>query len=50
MLFLELCKARYVLPMHFWNDRSVIARFKELRDEETGTILLDTANENHWEL
>ncbi|MBR3358440.1 MAG: MBL fold metallo-hydrolase [Solobacterium sp.] len=50
MLFLELCRAKYVLPMHFWNDRSVIARFRELAGTAAGTVLLDTANENHWEL
>lgn len=50
MLFLKICKAKYVLPMHFWKDRSVIARFKELAGVTAGTVLLDTANENHWEL
>ncbi len=42
---------RYVLPMHFWDDRSVVERFKE-RSEKKGldTIILDTTKETHWEL
>lgn len=42
---------RYVLPMHFWDDRSVVDRFREnsgLKDEKT--IILDTTKENYWEL
>ena len=51
ILFLEICRPRYALPMHFWQDRSVIDRFRQLpAAREAGTILLDTANENHWEL
>ncbi len=42
---------RYVLPMHFWDDRSVVERFKE-RSEKKGldTIILDTTKETNWEL
>ncbi len=42
---------RYVLPMHFWDDRSVVERFIE-RSEKKGldTIILDTTKETHWEL
>lgn len=40
---------KYVLPMHFWDDRSVIDRFKELPVmKECKTVLLDTTKENHW--
>lgn len=42
---------RYVLPMHFWDDRSVVERFKELSEsKKTDTIMLDTTKEFHWEL
>ena len=42
---------RYVLPMHFWDDRSVVERFKELSEsKKTDTIILDTTKEFHWEL
>lgn len=42
---------RYILPMHFWDDRTVVERFKELSDlTKTDTIILDTTKENHWEL
>ena len=42
---------RYVLPMHFWDDRSVVKRFKELPEiKNIDTIILDTTKETHWEL
>lgn len=42
---------RYVLPMHFWDDRSVVERFKERSEKkELDTIILDTTKETHWEL
>ena len=42
---------RYVLPMHFWDDRSVVERFKELSEvRKNDTIILDTTKETHWEL
>lgn len=42
---------RYVLPMHFWEDRSVVKRFKELPETNNiDTIILDTTKETHWEL
>ena len=45
------CKPKYVLPMHFWNDRSVVERFRSLLCRtETEMVLLDTAEETHWEL
>ena len=50
-LFVSTCHPRYVLPMHFWKDRSVVERFRELLSAyDTETILLDTAKETHWEL
>lgn len=48
---LSTLQPRYVLPMHFWEDRSVIDRFKELPEaKETKSIILDTTKETHWEL
>ena len=48
-LFLSVCRPRYVLPMHFWNDRTVVSRFRELPVlGETGTVMLDTASETQW--
>lgn len=42
---------RYVLPMHFWEDRSVVERFKEHSEvKKIDTIILDTTKETHWEL
>ena len=50
-LFLRLCKPDVMLPMHFWQDRSVVARFAELPEtRESGARILDTANETHWEV
>ncbi|MBR4439900.1 MAG: MBL fold metallo-hydrolase [Clostridia bacterium] len=50
-LFLKLCKPDIMLPMHFWQDRSVVARFAELPEtRESGARVLDTANETHWEV
>jgi hypothetical protein len=50
-LILSTLHPRYVLPMHFWEDRSIVDRFKELPvSRESETILLDTTKENHWEL
>ncbi len=49
--FLSVCSCRFVLPMHFWEDGGVIRRFLEKHGAlcET-TRILDTANENHWEI
>jgi len=50
-LILSALNPRYVLPMHFWEDRSVVDRFRELSVlRESETILLDTTKETHWEL
>ena len=50
-LFLSLCKPDIMLPMHFWQDLSVVARFAELPEtRESGARILDTANETHWEV
>lgn len=49
--FLSVCHPSYALPMHFWDDRRVVERFKALPEaEETKTTILDTVNETHWEL
>jgi L-ascorbate metabolism protein UlaG (beta-lactamase superfamily) len=49
-LFLSVCRARYVLPMHFWKDKSVVDRFKEGPARASDAVILDTAHETHWEL
>ena len=50
-LFLSVCRPRYVLPMHFWKDRSVVDRFKALPAVQgSDTVILDTSKETHWEL
>ncbi len=49
--FLSVCSPDYVLPMHFWEDRDVIERFRSLSGRiSPKTRILDTARENHWEL
>ena len=49
--FLSVCSARYVLPMHFWKDKTVVDRFKQLpKAWKPDTVLLDTAEEQHWEI
>lgn len=50
-LFLSVCHPRYVLPMHFWNDRTVIERFRAIPGAlPEGTVMLDTASETNWEI
>lgn len=50
-LIVSVCRPKYALPMHFWNDRSVVERFRKNPClKEAGTVLLDTAKETHWEL
>ena len=46
---LTVCRPRCVLPMHFWKDRSVVDRFRELPCA-AGAVLLDTTRETHWEI
>ncbi len=47
--FLSVCRPSYALPMHFWEDRSVVDRFRALPDAvRTGTEILDTAKETSW--
>ncbi len=49
--FLSVCQPGYLLPMHFWKDRSVIDRFRALPGcPGKETVLLDTSRESHWEL
>lgn len=48
---LTVCRPAHVFPMHFWKDRSVIARFKALPEAHAdGVRILDTAKETHWEI
>lgn len=48
---LSVLKIRYVLPMHFWKDDTVISRFKALpQTNAQDTVILDTAHEIHWEI
>ncbi len=50
-LILSVLHPRYVLPMHFWEYRSIVDRFRELpASRESETILLDTTKETHWEI
>ena len=39
----------YVLPMHFWNDRTVVSRFKADNDC-IDSVILNTADDNHFEI
>lgn len=49
--FLQRCRPRYALPMHFWSDKTVIDRFRAMPGATPpDTRILDTANETHWEL
>lgn len=50
--FLSVCRPAFVLPMHFWDDRSVVARFREVLPDaqKRETVILNTAEECHWEL
>lgn len=49
--FLSVCSAQYVLPMHFWKDKTVVDRFRQLPTTwKMDTVLLDTAEEQHWEI
>lgn len=48
---LSVLRPRYVLPMHFWEDRGIVDRFRELpASRESETIILDTTKETHWEI
>ncbi len=47
--FLSVCCPAYVLPMHFWKDRRIVGRFKDLNGPGSSeTIILNTALETHW--
>ena len=48
--FLSVCQPRYVFPMHFWEDRSVVSRFKEQTETDAPTQIMNTAEEDHWTL
>ena len=49
--FLSVCRPACVLPMHFWQDRRIVERFKALACPGAAeTEILDTASETHWEL
>ena len=50
-LILSVIRPRYVLPMHFWEDKGIVDRFRELPASlEAETILLDTTKETHREI
>ena len=50
-LFLTLCRAKYVFPMHFWQDRSIIERFIALQKASASdAVIVNTAKEKHWKL
>ena len=50
-LFLALCRARYVLPMHFRKGSGAVEKFgRPGLLNEAGTVLLDTGKETHWEI
>lgn len=49
--FLTVCRPRYVLPMHFWKDRTVVERFRALPEAQGDDVrILDTARETHWDI
>ncbi len=47
--FLSVCKAKYVLPMHFATNSSIVRRFMQHKSSGD-SVLLDTAKETHWEI
>ena len=47
--FLSVCTPAYMLPMHFWEDRTVVKRYLAQRPQ-TETAILDTTCETHWDL
>ena len=49
--FLAVCQASYVFPMHYWEDMTVIERFRDQEDEQTGHVqIMDTVHEKRWEM
>lgn len=49
--YLRMCDVRYAFPMHFWEDFSVIERFRQMDcAKDYTTIICDTVHENSWEL
>ena len=47
--FLSVCRARYVLPMHFSAGSRAVRRFIQ-QNASGDSVLLNTAKETHWEL
>ena len=47
--FLSVCTPVYTLPMHFWEDRTVVKRYLTQKTE-TETVILDTTCQTHWDL
>ena len=47
-LFLSVCKARFMLPMHFKSADAV--RSFMLLPRSSDAVILDTSMENHWEI
>ena len=47
--FLSVCAPAYTLPMHFWEDRTVVKRYLA-QEAQTESVILDTTCETHWDL
>ena len=47
---LSVCRPRFVLPMHFWQDRTVVERLRAMLPPEKNAAILDTAHETHWDI
>ena len=47
-LFLSVCRARFVLPMHF-KSADAVQSFIHL-NKQADTVILDTSSEKHWEI
>ncbi len=47
---LSVCRPRFVLPMHFWQDRTVVGRLRAMLPDKNAAVILDTANETKWEI
>lgn len=49
--FLSECSARYILPMHYWKDTSVVERCRELPEAKAfAGRILDTVHEKEWKI
>lgn len=49
--YLRKCKVQYAFPMHFWQDTSVVERFKQMDCvKDYDTIICDTVHEKEWDI